>query len=163
MDLETIQTLFEYNRWANGRVLEAAAKLTPEQFVKDMGNSFPSVRDTLAHILGAQLIWLDRWKGLPTKGLLDAKQFTTLEALRTRWAEVDIVQADFVKSLTAESLDRVVRYNNTKGEAFAYPLQPLLVHVINHSTYHRGQITTLLRQLGAKPVSTDFTVFYARK
>lgn len=159
MDVNTVRALYDYNRWANARVLEAASALNPEQFTRDLGNSFHSVHDTLAHILGAEWIWLERWKGTSPKSLLNASDFPSVEALKTRWNEVESDRAQFILGITPEHLERVISYVNTRGQTFAYPLGEMMVHVVNHSTYHRGQIATLLRQLGAKPESTDLLLY----
>ena len=66
----------------------------------------------------------------------------------------------FLDDLAPERLNDVVEYKNTKGETWRYPLWQQLHHVVNHSTYHRGQVTTMLRQLGAEPLGTDFLVYY---
>ncbi len=160
MDLKTIQALYDYNRWANAQVLEAATKLNQEQFMRDLENSFRSVRDTLVHILSAEWIWLERWNGSSPKSMLGAAEFTDVGAIRTRWDKVESARSKFIESLTPERLETVTDYVNTRGQPFAYPLWQMLVHVVNHSTYHRGQITTLLRQVGAKPVATDLLDFY---
>ena len=65
MVLEDIRLLYSYDRWANGRLLDAAADLTPEQFTRDLNGSFRSIRDTLLHILGGEWIWLEYWKRNP--------------------------------------------------------------------------------------------------
>lgn len=161
--LAEMQELFRYNRWANERVLGATSGLTQEEFTRDLRNSFPSVRDTLAHVLGAEWIWLSRWKGVSPRSLPEASAFANHAALRTRWAEVEAEQTAFVTATSADDLKQVITYQNTKGESFSYPLWQLMRHVVNHSTYHRGQVTTMLRQLGAKPISTDLIVFYAAK
>lgn len=160
MDLERVRALYDFNRWANGRVLEAADKLSPEQFTKDLKNSFPSVRDTLVHIMAAEWIWLERWRGTSPKALLNASEFPTVSTIRTRWGEVEREQREFISGVTEESLKRVVAYINLKGDPYKYPLWQLLQHLVNHSTYHRGQVTTMLRQLGAQPVETDFLVYF---
>jgi uncharacterized damage-inducible protein DinB len=160
MDVNSVRALFDYNRWANARVLEAASALNQEQFTRDLGNSFHSVRDTLAHIFGAEWIWLERWKGTSPRSLPDTADFSSLGALKTRWDEIENQRAGFIRSVTPETLEKVVSYVNTRGQTFAYPLWQMMVHVVNHSTYHRGQITTLLRQLGAKPAATDLLLFY---
>jgi len=163
IDLNTIQALYDYNRWANERVLDAVAKLTPEQFNKDLENSFRSVRGTLVHILSAEWIWLERWHGTSPRSMLDAEQLSDVAAVRERWAKVESQRAELIRSLTPERLESVISYVNVRGQTFAYPLWQMMVHVVNHSTYHRGQITTLLRQVGAKPVSTDLLRFYDEK
>lgn len=160
MNLERIKALYDFNRWANGRVLEAVEKLSPEQFTKDLKNSFPSVRDTLVHIMGAEWIWLERWRGNSPKALLAAGEFPTVSATRKRWAEIEHGQKEFLADASEESLKKVVAYLNLRGQRWEYPLWQLLQHLVNHSTYHRGQITTMLRQLGAQPVETDLLVYY---
>ncbi|MCI0406229.1 MAG: DinB family protein [candidate division Zixibacteria bacterium] len=160
MDLERIRALYDFNRWANHRVLEVMEKLSSEEFTKDLKNSFPSVRDTLVHIMAAEWIWLERWRGTSPKALLDASEFPTVPAIRTRWVKVERQQRDFISGITEESLKRVVAYINLRGEPYKYPLWQMLQHLVNHSSYHRGQITTMLRQLGAQPVASDFLVYY---
>lgn len=160
MDLERIRALYDFNRWANGEVLETAGKLTPEQFTRDLHGSFPSVRETLVHIMGAEWIWLERWRGNSPKALLSAAEFPTVSAIANRWAEIERAQRKFVDGLTEDSLVQAVSYVNLKGDPYEYPLWQMLQHLVNHSTYHRGQITTMLRQLGARPVATDLLVFY---
>jgi len=160
MDVERIRALYEFNRWANAELLDAVSALRPEQWTRDLKNSFPSVRNTLVHILWAEWIWLRRWKGVSPKSVFDPTEFATVDLLRTRCLEVEREQADFVTGLNEESLKAVIDYVNARGESFAYPLWQMLQHVVNHSTYHRGQITMMLRQLGATPVATDLLVFY---
>jgi uncharacterized damage-inducible protein DinB len=92
--------------------------------------------------------------------MLDPADFPTAAAVRARWADLEREQAEFVASLTGESLRRVVRYVNLRGAAYSYPLWQMMHHVVNHSTYHRGQVVTMLRQLGATQPSTDFLIFY---
>ena len=81
--------LFDYNAWADRRSLDAAAALTPGLFTKSMGSSFPSVRDTLAHIYGAEWIWLERFQGRSPASLPDTTQFTDIASLAQRWGEFE--------------------------------------------------------------------------
>jgi uncharacterized damage-inducible protein DinB len=159
MNKEDIQFLYEYNRWANACVLDAVSRLSAEAFTRDLASSHPSVRDTLAHILAAEWIWLRRWQGVSPNALFNPADFSDIGSLRARWAEVEREQADFVESIVEESLATVIAYTNTKGEEWKYPLGQMMQHVVNHSSYHRGQVTTMLRQLGAEAVATDFLVF----
>jgi len=160
MEANHIQELYEYNRWANSRILDSVTKLTPEEFTRNLGNSFPSVRDTLTHIMSAEWIWLMRWQGTSPKAMISPMDFPELPVLRTRWTEIEMEQKKFVTGLSGEALETRITYVNIKGDPFTYPLWKMMRHVVNHSTYHRGQITTMLRQLGAKPISTDLLVFY---
>jgi uncharacterized damage-inducible protein DinB len=160
MELNCIRQLYDYNRWADRRILAIASTLTHEDFIRPMSNSFSSVRDTLAHILGAEWIWLERWQGHSPKALLDAATFPKVQSLESRWETVEHDQTQFIEALTPQRLDKELAYVNQKGQRYSYPLWQQMVHVVNHSSYHRGQITTLLRQLGAEAVSTDFLMYY---
>jgi uncharacterized damage-inducible protein DinB len=159
MDIETIRDLYAYNRWANARSLESASAVSFEDFTKEVGGSFASLRGTLAHMYGAEWIWLERWRGNSPRTLPFALDFPAVEAIRLRWQEVEREQTEFLDALHPDRLGEVISYVNLKGEAFAYPLGRMLQHVVNHSTYHRGQVATLLRQLGATPLSTDLLLY----
>lgn len=158
--LSPILELYRYNTWANLRVLDAAGRLASDAFLKDLGNSFPSVRDTLAHIIGGEWVWLERWKGSSPKALPQGWELPTIDAVKSRWSEVERDQAEYLRTLTEDALDAQVQYVNFKGQPFKYALWQQLSHVVNHSTYHRGQVTTMMRQLGAEPVSTDLLLYY---
>ncbi|MCL4524360.1 MAG: DinB family protein, partial [Acidobacteria bacterium] len=137
--------------------------LTTEQFTRDLGSSFPSVRDTLTHIMGGQWIWLERWQGRTPTKLPAATDFPDLTSLRKRWSEVETDLLAFVNGLTAERLASVSEYKTLTAGTFKSPLWQMLQHLANHGTYHRGQVTTMLRQLGAKSVSTDLSFFYRER
>ena len=160
VDVAHIQELYRYTQWANDRAFEAASGLTLEEFTRDLGNSYPSVRDTLTHVVWAEWIWLQRWKGIAPQNRFDGAEFPDVNALNTRWVELKTEQRTFVESVTAERLGAVVEYVNLQGQTWRYRLWRQMYHVVNHSTYHRGQLTTMLRQLGTVPVPTDFLVFH---
>ena len=152
--------LYDFNDWANRRVLDSCVALTPEQFTQNLGSSFPSVRDTLAHIWGGEWVWLERWNGRSPAALPPSSEFGDLASLRARWEAFGAELLDFVNEVTASELERVIEYRNFKGNTFSYPLSAMLQHVVNHGSYHRGQIAAMLRQLGAKPNSTDLLRYY---
>jgi len=160
VDVEAIQELYRYNHWANNRVFEAVSNLTQEEFAKNLGSSYPSVRDTLAHIVWAEWIWLQRWKGTSPQVVFQGTHFADADALRARWLELDVEQRAFVETLTTERLLSLVQYVNVQGHTWRYLLWRQMYHVVNHSSYHRGQLTMMLRQLAARPVRTDFLVFH---
>jgi uncharacterized damage-inducible protein DinB len=167
---DDIQLLFEYDRWANNRVLQAASALSPDQFTHDLGGSFRSVRDTLLHIIGGEWGWLTFWKEpSPNSAFLadlwdrhDAlfhpQAFPDFAAVRAKWAEVEKEQMEFVNSLTDEALTKTLPIREKQAS-----LMHLMQHLANHSTYHRGQVALMLRQLGAKPLATDFVMFLAER
>lgn len=163
MTPEEMQMLYDYNAWADRRALGAAEALTPEQFTQQMGSSFSSVRDTLAHIWGAEWVWLERFQGRSPAALPDAKEFADVAALKTRWLELEARLLQFVGGLSQADLDREMEYKTLKFGTYRNPLWQSMQHVVNHGSYHRGQITTMLRQLGAQPVLTDLMHFYRER
>jgi uncharacterized damage-inducible protein DinB len=160
MDLNDVKNLFDYNRWANAVTLDAIAPLSQEQFISEITSSYRSLRDTMTHILSSEWVWLMRCLGESPKQLLDPAIFPDLKSLRAKWDEVNQEWDDYIKNLPEESLRNVIGYTNFRGEHWKYPLSQILQHNVYHSTYHRGQVTTLLRMLGAKPVMTDYLVYW---
>ncbi len=163
MSPEIARLLFAYDAWANRRSLEACAALTPGQFTRNLGSSFPSIRDTLAHIVGAQFVWLERFHGRVPAGLLPPADFPDLASLTARSNDLQQGLADYVNQLSAQDLAGTFEYRDLKGRAHSNLRWQALQHLANHGTYHRGQIATLLRQLGVKPVSTDLIAFYRER
>jgi uncharacterized damage-inducible protein DinB len=153
---DEVSRLFAYNRWANARAFEGAAALTADELSRSVGGSFTSVLGTLTHLVGAEWVWLERWHGR-SPGALPASQVASdLAALRGKWEKVHEAHRIFVESLTADRLTEPLTYVNFAGQNWTYPLGEVLIHVANHGTYHRGQVATLLRQLGKTPASTDY-------
>jgi uncharacterized damage-inducible protein DinB len=160
---QMMRLLYAFNQWANRRTLDACAALTPEQFTRDLKSSFPSVRDTLAHIYGAEWVWMERFEGRAPMGLPPGTDFSDFAEVRARLEEMDAKLLEYVDALGDADLDRVVESTSFAGKRISGPLWSILQHVANHSTYHRGQITTMLRQLGAKAVSMDLIAFYRER
>src|SRR6202521_3520803 len=163
MTPDEMRSLYDYNAWANHRSMDAASKLSAEQFVRPMGSSFGSVRDTLAHIYGAEWIWLERFEGRSPSSLPDTIQFRDIASLRKLWSEHEAHLLSFVRGLTQTDLDRVFEYKTLKFGVYRNPLWQSMQHLANHGSYHRGQVTTLLRQLGAQPILTDLMHFYRER
>ena len=164
MTPDQIRELYDFNAWANRRMFDACAALTPEQFTLAIISSFPSVRETLAHIVGGEWIWLQLWLNRPRSLELVrnySSKFTNLASVRAGWDELEKDRRAFLHGLTPADLDRVIEYQSLMVDRrFAYPLRHMLQHVANHSTYHRGQLTTMLRQLGAKTCTSDFLRYF---
>lgn len=160
---EEIRQLYDYNAWSNRRSLSAAEKLGNEQFVRPMGSSFSSVRDTLAHIYGAEWIWLERFQGRSPSALPKADEFADVHSLRDAWLTHEKKLLTFIAGLTQSDLDGELEYKTLRFGVYKNPLWQSLLHVINHGTYHRGQVTTLLRQLGAQPILLDLMHFYRER
>jgi uncharacterized damage-inducible protein DinB len=156
---EVIRSLYRYNDWANQRILEASARLTPAQLREGGGASFDSIRDTLLHTMGAQWLYLERWHGRSPRALPAGADFPDLAAIRTRWDRIERDTQAFVAAVTDADLTRVVEYTNTKGERWAYPLWQQMIHQVNHSTQHRSEAAVMLTKLGCSPGLLDLLYF----
>jgi uncharacterized damage-inducible protein DinB len=128
--------------------------------LKDVGSSFGSIRDTLVHILSGERTWLSRWSGSSPKGHLDAAGFPDVSALRQSWEQLNKEMVGFLNALSDERLLSTVAYSTFAGQPQVQPLWQQMAHLANHSTYHRGQVTTMLRQLGAQSIATDLILFF---
>ena len=159
MNLIDLETLVDFHYWATKRILDAVEPLTPDQFTKDLGNSFASVRDTLAHLYGADWVWCSRWDGESPAALPDAQLFPDLAALRRAWDLHEPQVRATLKRFGEIGVDQPVEYVRN-GVRQSQPFSHTLQHVVNHGTYHRGQVVTMLRQLGAAAPTTDLIAFY---
>jgi uncharacterized damage-inducible protein DinB len=161
MDLKDLRTLLDYHYWARDVILEAVTPLPPEQFTRPVDSSFKSLRDTVAHIYAADFVWYTRWIGETPSSLIAYDTFPDVDSLRRSWVDLEGKVRGFVESLGEAGVSRVFEYKLLSGAAGASPFCEMLTHVVNHGSYHRGQVTTLLRQLGAPPPkSTDMITFY---
>ena len=163
MKSEEMVALYEFNAWANQKTLDAAGALSAEQFIRELGSSFSSVRDTLVHIYGVEWIWLERLHGRSPAGFPTARDFPDVGKLKARWAELDSIQLQYVRGITQADLDEVLEYKTLSFGLGRNPRWQMMQHVVNHGSYHRGQVTTMLRQLGAKAVATDLISFYRER
>lgn len=157
--IEHVHDLYAYNAWANDRILDAVEALDAEAFTRDLGGSFGSIRGTLVHLVSAEWVWLERWKGRSPSGLDTGWTLETVADLRGRLADVERERSVFLARLDDGALEAPLEYQNTRGEPFRSPLWRLLRHVVNHGTWHRGQISLQLRLLGRPGVSTDMVLF----
>ena len=164
MTLEAAMTLVDYHYWGRDRMLEAVEALTPEQYTKDLGNSFKSVRDTIVHTYAGELNWYLRWVGFSPTGFPDPAGFPDVRTVRDAWKLQEQNVRLFVLSLGEENLLRTFKYRTFDGQEMESVFVHMLQHVVNHATYHRGQVTTMLRQLGAPaPKPQDLIRFYRER
>jgi uncharacterized damage-inducible protein DinB len=146
--------LFAYDVWANRRLLEAASKLSVADFTRDLGASFGSVRSTLLHIMWGEKRYLHFWQTGARLEDANVDDFPDADSFDLIWTTISTERETFADSLSEETLDS--RFT-VRGHEFA--LRNLIQHVANHSTYHRGQVAALLRQLGQTPPATDYALF----
>ena len=156
-DLTHIRSLFDYNAWANGHLLDAAASLGQADLAKNLGASFGSVEGNLLHVLWAQAIWHQRFTGAEAPVLPGAGAGT--EAIRAAYTTSNDALRDYVGSLSDTDLTRTLSYEDTRGNANEPPLWQLLVHLVNHGTHHRAECAMLLTSLGSPPRQLDYIFF----
>jgi uncharacterized damage-inducible protein DinB len=156
LNLQDIRTLYDYNHWANRRILNTAAKITPAQFIAPTNCSFGSLRGTLVHILDTEWGWRSVCMGVSTNGVILADDdFPTLASLQTRWEEEETAWHDYLGSLSEADLNGELR---TGGERQRI-LWHVLFHVVNHGMQHRSEAAAMLTDFGQSPGDIDFTVF----
>jgi uncharacterized damage-inducible protein DinB len=162
MNLADLNTLIDYHYWARDRLLEALEPLTPEQFTRDLGNSFRSIRDTVAHLHAAEWAWHSRWIGQSPTALLPADRFPDVASARQAWADSERQIRGFVDALGEQGVAKAFDYTLINGATGSSPFWQMLQHLVNHASYHRGQVTTMLRQLGAQPAKPMDLIAYYR-
>ena len=162
MRTNEIRGFFDYNYWANGKILAAAEGLTAEQYTAAVpGLSYSSVRATLVHMLAAEAIWRRRCLvGESPTALLREADFPTLAGLRRLWAEEEAAMRDGLARLTDERLAGPLEYRTTNGAPMREAqLWRLLVHVVNHGTQHRAEVAVALTACGLSPGDVDYIVY----
>jgi uncharacterized damage-inducible protein DinB len=162
MTVEEARSLFAYNSWSNAMFFTAAEALSPAKLDSPAASSFASLRGTLAHIASAEWIWLQRWLGESPGSPPSWLSEPGLPELRNRLHAVEADRERFLAALSEGDLERVVSYRTLNGQPWSNRLCDLMRHAVNHSTYHRGQAATQLRQLGETPPNTDL-IRYLRK
>ena len=158
----------EYNHWMNKKVLETCEQLSPEQISEDRGAFFGSILGTLNHLMVADTIWLKRFSSafsayhalapiidIPQPKALNEVLFANLVDLKNRREQLDQIFLAFTNAVKEDDLLKAFTYKSFKGMSFTKPCFSILMHVFNHQTHHRGQITTLLSQYGLDEGVTD--------
>jgi uncharacterized damage-inducible protein DinB len=149
-----------YSRWASMRLIDACRDVPDEQLRRDVRCSFGSVLDTLEHIFWGDRLWLSRLRGAARTTLNEPGERYSVAELATAWREV---LDDFQRFAVTADPEALCRHRNLSGAYFEIPNGQIILHVVNHATYHRGQVATMLRQLGHTPQSTDLIVYYRER
>lgn len=160
MSVAMVRDLYEYHRWANRRLFDVAVALGEEACAREIGPQFsvPTLTRMFAHLYGADLNWLKRWKGTsPTESPFF--ELSSLAEVRRQWDALEAEQKAFVESLTQADLARAIEYKNSRGEAYRAGLGVLLQHVANHATHHRSEIATMLTILSGSPPDTGINTW----
>ena len=159
MERDHVLRLYDYHHWASDRVLGAFAAVSVEQLDKPWGGSFGTGRALLRHVVGVERLWLERWMGHSLKALPDFPATISGATFLAEWKTVKADQRLYLDELTRAQIATDLNYVNIKGERWTYQFADVLQHVVNHGTYHRGQLVNLLRDLALPAPSTDYLLF----
>ncbi len=159
MEIQDLQLLYEYNYWANGRILKASARVSPEQFAAPTGHSYGSLRGTLVHTLSTEHGWrmLCQHNTIPPEWV--EADFPTLDALVQRWREEEAAMRQYLAGLANADLTGLVRYTTDAGIKRERVLWHCLWHVVNHGMQHRSEAADILTRDSQSPGDLDFTMF----
>ena len=161
MKVAEIKLLYAYNEWANLRILDAAARVTPEQFVQPNDMGLANLRGALVHILDAEYGWFnflfDR-----ERGWVKEEEFADVAGLRARWEQQNETTQGCLDTLQDEDLARV-HTSEHEGQEYRWVLWQALVHVVNHGTQHRSECAALLTGFGHSPGDMDFALFLSSR
>jgi uncharacterized damage-inducible protein DinB len=161
MNLQDVRTLLDYHYWARDRMFEALEPLTAEQYSHELVSSFRSIHETVVHTYSAEWNWYSRWTGTSPTDHLAGSRYPDVASLRRDWVATEAQVRAFVDAAGDEGLARIYEYKMFNGTPTASPLWQMAQHIVNHASYHRGQVTTMLRQLGAQPPKPlDMIAFY---
>lgn len=144
-------------------MLEQAATLPNEDFNREFGGSFPSLRLTFTHLLESDWIWLNRWKGIPYTAIPQDWDTQTARAIQATWTPIQQETQQILSPMLENEPAKLISFTTKKGDAYAMPLWQLTSHIMNHGTYHRGQIANLIRMLNVKPVGTNLFLFFLQQ
>jgi uncharacterized damage-inducible protein DinB len=164
MNANDLRTLFDYNYWANARILRVTREVTPEQFIVPNTSSYGSLRATLVHTLRAELIWRRRLQGEPMPGDLPVEtDFPTPQALSKIWVADELLMRAYLQRLSDTDILKVVDYKNTKGAPFRNVVWQILAHVVNHGTQHRAEAAAMLTDFNHSPGDVDLILYFREK
>lgn len=159
MNLKDLERLFSYNRWANNLAFDSVAQLTEEERKRDLKSSHHSIFGTLQHIAGAERVWLNRWTGNPTATLTPEELPDQLDGLRSQYDATRKEMEQYFATLDDAKLESGLTVKTSKGVEYTNTYEEMIQHLFNHSTFHRGQISGMLRQLGKTPPALDLIRF----
>ena len=158
-----LQELGDFNLWANGIVCNWLEQINVAQWTMEITSSFNSIQETVLHIISAENAWLQRFKKEPFEWLQSTYKGTKEEHIKL-WLQTSTDLKIFIDGFNENDLSTMLDFKRLNGEAYSMPYYQLFAHVVNHATYHRGQLVTMLRQAGFTGVtSTDLLGFYRKK
>jgi uncharacterized damage-inducible protein DinB len=153
-----------YNYWANKKLCDLLVTLDDTILEKEIPSSFKTIKDTLFHYWDAQVIWVDRINGIPIKGWPSENFKGSFKDAVDEILKQSESLIALIESKSDEELTQTIEYKNQQGTVFKNTLYEIIMHCMNHSTFHRGQIITMLRLAGVTNLfSTDLITYYRQR
>jgi len=164
MNIQDLRFIYDYNYWANGKILAAASKVTEEQFLAPAEFPFGSsrggsLRSTMLHIVDAEYGWRGFFEAKKFNEDLNPEDFLTIELLERKFQQEEKSMHACLDRLTDEDVNNHIQYVNDEGSPRDRVLWHCLLHVVNHGTQHRSEAAALLTRYDASPGDLDFTLF----
>ena len=156
---DDLPSLYAFNKWADSRVVHALQALDEEQYGRELGGGWSSVRATFVHIAGATWAWSERVAGRECTKLHTVEQLPRLDDAVAVLGEAHARFDATVAGVTPDKLNETFVWKNLSGAEKKAPFFVILRHVVNHESYHRGQISSMVKRLGGKPIATDFVLW----
>ncbi|MBL0310887.1 MAG: DinB family protein [Bacteroidetes bacterium] len=158
----TIQRHLNYNTWATGKAVEVLSSVDEKHFDTEVKSSFTTLRKTVFHLWDAEQIWLTRIQGGTPKSWPSVNFTGTTSGMLDGWKKTSNELAEFISSKDRIFLDQEIHYKNMKGIEFTQPIEDILFHLVNHGSFHRGQLVTMLRGLGFEKFTSQDLIAYMR-
>jgi len=159
MHIRDIHLIYNYNYWANSRLLASSANVSQEEFVAPASFPYGGLHGTLLHTLEAEWSWRALFQKIEDASELLPADYPDLPVIETRWREEETAMRAYLAGLRDEDMESHLRYTTDTGIKRDRILWHCLLHVVNHGTQHRSEAAALLTENGHSPGDLDFTVF----
>lgn len=159
VSLEALQQHIDYNVWASRRLIDAVSNVSTEELTHNFKTADKSILGTLAHLYAAERNWLARMQEGRAAVQNRATGDVQMEPLLEKWAETHNSWKAWISQLPPEAPNQVMEYLDLQGRQWAQPLWQIVLHVVNHATHHRGQVSGFLRALDKTPPPLDYIAF----
>jgi uncharacterized damage-inducible protein DinB len=159
VSVDTLRLQLDYSAWATQRLLDAATQLSPEELTRDFKTADKCVLDTLAHVYAADRVWLARVLAEPRATFIDPED-RDLTLLQNEWPALQQRWKLWLRDFSDADVARKIFYHDTRGNPYVQPAWQIILHLVNHGTHHRGQISGFLRAMGHTPPPLDMIAYY---
>ncbi len=156
---DLVRSHIDYSAWASAQLVAAATELTQDEIMRDFGTADKSVLGTLVHLFGADRVWLSRLKQEPANVFLTEADYQ-LAVLQNDWPALYRRWKEWAAGISDADARAEVDYKDMRGNPYRQPVGPLVLHVVNHGTHHRGQVSGFLRAMGHTPPKLDLVFYY---